>query len=151
MRPADDDFDGEEVERLELLANQLAIAIQNARDYREKLEQAIRDPLTGVYNRRFFFEALEKEVARRERYGSPVSLVIFDIDDFKAINDTFGHAVGDDALRKVTPDRGEPDPRRSTASPGSAARSSACCCPRPSSSTRCWWPTACAPPSPARR
>ena len=102
MRGADDAFDGEEVERLELLANQLAIAIQNARDYREKLEQAIRDPLTGVYNRRFFFEALEKEAARRVRYGSPVSLVIFDIDDFKAINDTFGHAVGDDALRKVT-------------------------------------------------
>ena len=102
MRRADDDYDREEVERLELLANQLAIAIQNARDYREKLEQAIRDPLTGVYNRRFFFEALEKEVARRERYGSPVSLVIFDIDDFKSINDTFGHAVGDDALRKVT-------------------------------------------------
>jgi diguanylate cyclase (GGDEF)-like protein len=102
MRGAVDDFDDEEVERLELLANQLAIAIQNARDYREKLEQAIRDPLTGVYNRRFFFEALEKEVARRERYGSPVSLVIFDIDDFKKINDTFGHAVGDDALRKVT-------------------------------------------------
>ena len=62
MRAADDAFDGEELERLELLANQLAIAIQNARDYREKLEQAIRDPLTGVYNRRFFFEALDKEV-----------------------------------------------------------------------------------------
>jgi diguanylate cyclase (GGDEF)-like protein/putative nucleotidyltransferase with HDIG domain len=102
MRPSDDAYDGEEVERLDLLANQLAVAIQNARDYREKLEQALRDPLTGVYNRRFFFEALDKEVARRERYGSPVSLVIFDIDDFKSINDTFGHAVGDDALRKVT-------------------------------------------------
>ena len=102
IRRASDGFDGEEIERLELLANQLAIAIQNARDYREKLEQAIRDPLTGVYNRRFFFEALEKEVARRARYGSPVSVVIFDIDDFKAINDTYGHAVGDDALRKVT-------------------------------------------------
>ncbi len=102
MRSAEDTFDEPEVERLELLANQLAIAMQNARDYREKLEQAIRDPLTGVYNRRFFFEALEKDVARRERYGSPVSMVIFDIDDFKAINDTFGHAVGDDALRRVT-------------------------------------------------
>ena len=102
IRRDDDPVDAEELERMRLLANQLAIAVQNARDYRDKLEQAIRDPLTGVYNRRFFFEALEKEVQRSERYGSSVAVVIFDFDDFKTINDTYGHTTGDEALRKVT-------------------------------------------------
>ena len=79
----------------------MAVALQNARDYREKLEQAIRDPLTGLYNRRFFLEALEKEVQRSERYGSEASLVIFDVDDFKLINDQHGHAAGDQVLRRI--------------------------------------------------
>jgi diguanylate cyclase (GGDEF)-like protein len=101
MRAKDDPVDQEELEQLGLLATQLSIGVQNARDYREKLEQAIRDPLTGVYNRRFFYEALEKEVGRAERYGSPVSVVILDLDDFKSINDQYGHTTGDDALRAV--------------------------------------------------
>lgn len=101
-RPASDPLGEGELGRLQVLANQLSIAIQNARDYRDKLEQAMRDPLTGVYNRRFFYEALEREVGRAGRYGAPVSLVLFDVDDFKEINDTLGHARGDDALRRVT-------------------------------------------------
>jgi diguanylate cyclase (GGDEF)-like protein len=101
MRSDAQPFEKGEVGLLRILADQLAIAIQNARDYREKLEQAVRDPLTGLYNRRFFFEALEKEVKRAERYGSHASLVIFDIDDFKQINDTLGHAAGDEALRAI--------------------------------------------------
>jgi diguanylate cyclase (GGDEF)-like protein len=79
----------------------MGVAVQNARDYREKLEQAIRDPLTGLYNRRFLLEALEKEVQRSARYGSEASLVIFDVDDFKLVNDRYGHAAGDDVLRAV--------------------------------------------------
>ena len=79
----------------------MGVAVQNARDYREKLEQAIRDPLTGLYNRRFLLEALEKEVQRCARYGSEASLVIFDVDDFKLVNDRHGHAAGDDVLRAV--------------------------------------------------
>ena len=102
LRGEEDPWDAEEIERLALLATQLAIAVQNARDYRDKLELATRDPLTGIHNRRFFYEALEAEVSRTERYGSPVSLVIFDIDDFKSINDRLGHAAGDDVLRRIT-------------------------------------------------
>ena len=101
VRPADQPFDRAGVNLLRLLVDQMGVAVQNARDYREKLEQAIRDPLTGLYNRRFFTESLEKEVQRSERYGSEASVVIFDIDDFKSINDTFGHATGDDVLRKL--------------------------------------------------
>jgi diguanylate cyclase (GGDEF)-like protein len=101
MRAAEAPFEQQELDLLALLGDQLAIAIQNARDYWEKLEQAIRDPLTGLYNRRFFYEALEKEVQRSARYGSTASLVLFDIDDFKRINDSLGHQAGDDVLRKI--------------------------------------------------
>ena len=62
---------------------------------------ALHDPLTGLYNRRFLFDALEREIARSHRYGSPVSLAIFDVDDFKAINDDYGHATGDQVLRTI--------------------------------------------------
>ncbi len=64
LRGEDDPWDAEEIDRLALLATQLAIAVQNARDYRDKLELATRDPLTGIHNRRFFYEALETEVSR---------------------------------------------------------------------------------------
>jgi diguanylate cyclase (GGDEF)-like protein len=101
VRPSSDALTEEGVRLLRLLVDEMAVAVQNARDYREKLEQAIRDPLTGLYNRRFFFEALDKEIGRHERYGSCGSLVMFDVDDFKQINDRHGHAVGDDVLRKI--------------------------------------------------
>ncbi len=101
LRAGGDPFDSGQLDLLALLVDQLAVALQNARDYREKLEQAIRDPLTGLYNRRYFFEALEKEVQRSERYGSDASLALFDVDDFKRINDTCGHAVGDEVLREI--------------------------------------------------
>src|SRR5439155_1345763 len=101
IRPLEDAVTGDELDLLKLLVDELAVAIQNARDYREKLEQAIRDPLTGIYNRRFLFEAFEKEVRRNERYGSEGSLVLFDVDDFKRVNDTYGHAEGDEVLRKL--------------------------------------------------
>lgn len=62
-------------------------------------EQAIRDPLTGVFNRRFFAEALDKEVARAARDSSPISVVILDLDWFKKFNDTYGHKCGDIVLQ----------------------------------------------------
>jgi diguanylate cyclase (GGDEF)-like protein/putative nucleotidyltransferase with HDIG domain len=101
VRPTGDGLTDEGVRLLRLLVDEMAVAVQNARDYRDKLEQAIRDPLTGLYNRRYFFEALDKEVGRHERYGSSASLVIFDVDDFKQINDRHGHATGDEVLRKI--------------------------------------------------
>ena len=101
VRAADDRFDEEELSLLRLLVAQLGIAVQNARDYGEKLDQALRDPLTGLYNRRYFYDALDKEVERERRYSTPVSLVFFDIDDFKWINDEHGHAAGDKVLRGI--------------------------------------------------
>ncbi len=62
-------------------------------------EQAIRDSLTGLYNRRYLDETLDREVARARREGNPLSLVMMDIDHFKDVNDTYGHQVGDEVLR----------------------------------------------------
>jgi two-component system, cell cycle response regulator len=59
------------------------------------------DGLTQLHNRRFFQEAMEREFARSKRYGHPFCLVLFDLDHFKRINDTYGHLAGDDVLRRV--------------------------------------------------
>ncbi len=59
------------------------------------------DPLTGLYNRRHFMGVLEREFERTDRYGTPLSFVMFDIDHFKRLNDTFGHQAGDDVLREL--------------------------------------------------
>lgn len=69
---------------------------------REKLrEQAIRDPLTGLFNRRFLEETLSRDVYRAQRRNSPLCVVMLDLDDFKRFNDTFGHAAGDALLREL--------------------------------------------------
>lgn len=64
-------------------------------------EQVIRDPLTGLYNRRFLDEMLDKQVSAAARSGAPFSVVMIDIDHFKAINDTYGHSAGDEVLRAL--------------------------------------------------
>lgn len=64
-------------------------------------EQALRDPLTGLYNRRYLEEACARELARAQREGYPVALAMFDLDRFKSINDTYGHAAGDEVLIAV--------------------------------------------------
>ena len=101
VRPEADGPFEREIELLRLLVDQLGIAVRNAREYREKVDLAVRDPLTGLYNRRFFSEAFDKEVSRHERYAASAAVVLFDIDDFKLVNDTFGHAAGDDVLRQI--------------------------------------------------
>lgn len=64
-------------------------------------DQAVRDALTGLYNRRYLEESLEREVSRARRSGQPVGLMMIDIDHFKRCNDTFGHAAGDAVLQAV--------------------------------------------------
>jgi len=67
----------------------------------ELLEQATHDSLTGLHNRRYLDEELTRELARAERAGSPVSLLMLDVDHFKDVNDTYGHATGDRVLRAI--------------------------------------------------
>ena len=64
-------------------------------------KQAVTDPLTGVYNRRGFYEMGNREIERSKRYHHPVVLIMFDLDDFKLVNDTYGHAVGDEVLKET--------------------------------------------------
>jgi diguanylate cyclase (GGDEF)-like protein len=64
-------------------------------------DQAVRDPLTGLYNRRYLEESLDREISRARRSGLPLALMMIDIDYFKSCNDRFGHAAGDEALRAV--------------------------------------------------
>ena len=84
-----------------MLSEQVSLAIANI-ELREQLRsQALRDPLTGLHNRRFLEEALSQEIARCTRSGKPLSLAILDIDHFKRINDTCSHEAGDAVLREL--------------------------------------------------
>ncbi|HEV3365121.1 MAG TPA: sensor domain-containing diguanylate cyclase, partial [Acidimicrobiia bacterium] len=78
-----------------------ALALRNASLLEELRAMAATDGLTRVANRRTFEDALRRELARFERTGEPISLVMVDIDHFKALNDRFGHQTGDEALRAV--------------------------------------------------
>jgi diguanylate cyclase (GGDEF)-like protein len=82
-------------------ADQVAIALENARLFAQTQELAITDPLTGLYNRRFFFSQAKAEFERARRYQGPLSIIMLDIDDFKKINDTYGHLIGDQVLQSL--------------------------------------------------
>ena len=83
------------------LVAQGRIAIENARLHTVVRRQAVTDELTDLANRRRFMEVLQQEVARALRFDTPLSLVLFDLDHFKQINDRFGHQTGDDVLRRA--------------------------------------------------
>jgi diguanylate cyclase (GGDEF)-like protein len=91
-------FSAEDARRLQPLTNAAAIALENARLFGEVQRLAITDGLTGTYNRRHFFELAKRELSRARRYGHPVSAIMLDIDHFKQVNDTYGHAIGDQVL-----------------------------------------------------
>ena len=80
------------------MANEAAMALENARLYENARALADRDPLTGFYNHRFLHERLGEEVIRAQRARRPVSVLMLDLDDFKLVNDTFGHVFGDRVL-----------------------------------------------------
>jgi diguanylate cyclase (GGDEF)-like protein len=95
-------FLANDIEALESVADILATATQNAR-YVDRVRQlAYRDGLTGVFNRRYFESRLIDEITRAARYGGGVSVLMTDLDNFKKINDAFGHMLGDDVLREVS-------------------------------------------------
>jgi diguanylate cyclase (GGDEF)-like protein len=100
-RGEDREATGQELTALEELAARAGPAIENARRFREARQLADLDALTTLHNRRYFHETLVRECARAHRYERQLALVIFDIDDFKAINDRIGHLAGDSVLAGV--------------------------------------------------
>jgi len=95
------EFGEEDVRELEALATHAGPAIENARRFREARQLADLDALTGLHNRRFFHETLAREAARAHRYDRKLALVLFDLDDFKEINDKIGHLAGDSVLAEA--------------------------------------------------
>jgi diguanylate cyclase (GGDEF)-like protein len=100
-RSSNHTFGEEEVRELEELALRAGPAIENARRFREARQLADLDALTNLHNRRYFHETLAREVARAHRYKRDLALIIFDLDDFKAINDRIGHLAGDGVLAET--------------------------------------------------
>jgi diguanylate cyclase (GGDEF)-like protein len=94
-------FSVAERELFHYLAEQAAVSIENVGLHETVERQAVTDELTGLFNRRRFQEAMATEVERSKRFGQPVGLVLLDLDDFKAVNDTYGHQQGDLVLREV--------------------------------------------------
>ena len=94
-------FGEEDVRLLSILSLQVAVGMRNARMYAEIERLAITDPLTGLYNYRYFYQRLGAELARSQRYHHPLSIIMIDLDDFKKINDQSGHLVGDRVLRET--------------------------------------------------
>ncbi len=98
-RGSDRPFAVEDVELLRNISGQAALAISNARLFEQTVKLSLTDPLTGLHNRRHFFARLDLEVMRARRYDGIVSVAMIDIDHFKNLNDTSGHAAGDVVLQ----------------------------------------------------
>jgi len=101
-RSRDRRFDEEDVRRLEELSLRAAPAIENALRFREARQLADLDALTGLHNRRYFHETLARECARAHRYSRRLALIVFDLDDFKDVNDRIGHLAGDAVLAEAS-------------------------------------------------
>jgi diguanylate cyclase (GGDEF)-like protein len=94
-------FDADNLEPCATIARQLAATIKTSRLHAQVTELSLRDPLTGVHNRRYFDLFLNSEINRSRRLGKGMAVIILDIDYFKKYNDTFGHPAGDKVIQNV--------------------------------------------------
>jgi diguanylate cyclase (GGDEF)-like protein len=96
------DFDKEKLELLSILSSFATMSIDNARLHERTLQLACTDGLTGLYNHRQFKKIFTEEVARAIRYDKALSIILFDVDDFKKFNDAYGHPNGDVVLQEMS-------------------------------------------------
>ncbi|RRR99226.1 diguanylate cyclase [Glycomyces terrestris] len=105
-RIAGEDFEPGDVDTLRTFAGQASVAVENVLLHRQAQRLSLTDPLTGLWNYRFMQTSLRREAERSRRYQRPSALLAIDLDRFKAVNDTYGHPVGDQVLielaRRVT-------------------------------------------------
>ena len=87
---------------LSIFADQLATLIENSRLFERVEKLSITDSLTGLFNHRYFYDRLGEEISRANRFNTPLTIIMMDIDYFKKFNDTYGHQVGDTVLRTVS-------------------------------------------------
>ncbi|MFP4445956.1 MAG: diguanylate cyclase [Desulfosudaceae bacterium] len=100
-KPVVNGFSQSDVRLFTAVAEHVSIAITNALTFQQTQELIRKDELTGLYNRRYFFERFEREIYRSRRYSRTISLLMIDIDHFKEYNDTHGHLRGDRALKRL--------------------------------------------------
>jgi two-component system cell cycle response regulator len=93
-----DDFDDVDLGTLRTFAGQAAVAVENVRVHEEAQRLSLTDPVTGLWNYRYLQESIRREVERASRFGRTLSVLVLDLDHFKVVNDTYGHAVGDAVL-----------------------------------------------------
>jgi len=101
MLPQKDGFTKEDYELMALLAQEAALSIRNSHLHRHVEQLSDTDGLTGAYNRRHFDHQIIVEFKRNQRYEHSLALIMLDIDNFKAVNDQYGHLAGDDILREI--------------------------------------------------
>ncbi|RZU73131.1 diguanylate cyclase (GGDEF)-like protein [Micromonospora kangleipakensis] len=93
-----DEFDDDDLETLRTFAGHAAVAVDNVRVHEEAQRLSLTDPLTGLWNYRYLRESIRREVERANRFGRMLSVLALDLDRFKDVNDTWGHAAGDAVL-----------------------------------------------------
>ncbi|GIJ08970.1 diguanylate cyclase [Micromonospora andamanensis] len=93
-----EEFDDDDLATLRTFARHAAVAVDNVRVHEEAQRLSLTDPLTGLWNYRYLRESLRREVERASRFGRMVSVLALDLDRFKRVNDTYGHAAGDTVL-----------------------------------------------------
>jgi len=101
IRHTDEPFSRHQCDIVSMIVSILTLALRNSEIHREVQEMATKDDLTGLFNKRYFLENLTKEFKTMMRYQTPVSLIMIDLDNFKLINDRFGHQAGDVILREI--------------------------------------------------
>jgi diguanylate cyclase (GGDEF)-like protein len=94
-------YDSIDFANLEILTNMATLALKNIKQFKIVEEVSYTDSMTGLYNYRYFYKRLNEEIFRAKRFGRKLSLVMFDIDEFKVYNDSFGHQAGDTVLKQL--------------------------------------------------
>ena len=101
LLPQKEKLEGNDLDLLSLLVKDSALAIMMALLYQKMEETAFIDGLTGLHNHRYFQKRFDQDLSRTERYEKPLALILLDIDNFKEINDSYGHLQGDRVLKDI--------------------------------------------------